>query len=133
MIAGGVGLVEEVAERVTRAFEHVHERLEAGALGGKTLREGLDEAFAPLRKGVDIVTDMYLLKTRFVHLHPRKVKQPQVAEVGMEHFAGAESADAVETGVERGATAAEGLEAAAGLGVLLGDADAHATPCEDGA
>ena len=118
---------------MTRAFEHVHERLEAGALGGETLRKGLDEAFAPLRKGVDIVTDMYLLKTRFVHLHPRKVEQPQVAEVGMEHFAGAESADAVKAGVERGAAAAERLEAAAGLGVLLEDADAHAVPCEDGA
>ena len=133
MSAGGVGVVEEVAERVTRAFKHVHERVEAGALGGETLREGLDEAFAPLRKGVDIVTDMYLLKTRLVHLHPGEVEQAQVAEVGMEHFAGAESADAVEAGVERGATAAEGLEAAASLGVLLEDADAHATPCEDGA
>ena len=51
----------------------------------------------------------------------------------MEHFAGTESADAVETGVERGATAAEGLEAAASLGVLLEDADVHAAPCEDGA
>ena len=118
---------------MTRAFEHVHERIEAGALGGETLCEGLDEAFAPLRKSVDIVTDMYLLKTRFVHLHPREVEQPQVAEVGMEHFAGAESTDAVKAGVERGAAAAEGLEAAADLGVLLEDADAHAAPCEDGA
>ena len=76
---------------------------------------------------------MYLLKTRFVHLYPGEVEQAQVVEVGMEYFAGTESADAVEAGVERGATAAEGLEAAASLGVLLEDADAHATPCEDGA